>query len=168
MNTEVIMDICQRLRGLRAAQKNLHYTFESYADHLMTDRFSEGDNDGFNCNSFIDEIQECVSMPMGKSVDEVDIDTYPEEYSLGLAQIKSREDAFRIVADLFQEVIDTIDENSDNMNAAQANLFGNIAQAASRAKAFYDRLSGKKEDGEESTSEGLAEDDASRASESMV
>lgn len=168
MEQDKILDVCQRLRGLRAAQKNLHYAFESYAVHLMSDRFSEGDNDGFNCNSFIDEIQECIAMPQGSAVDEVDIDTYPEEYSLALPQIESRESAIRIVAGLFQEMIDFIDENADNMNAAQANLFGNISQAASRAKAFYDRLSGDKYESKKSDSKGLAEDDASEGSESMV
>ena len=168
MEQDKILDMCQRLRGLRAAQKNLHYTFESYAIHLMTDRFSEGEADGFNCNSFIDEIQECVAMPQGPAVDEVDIDTYPEEYSISLPQIESREGAFRIVAGLFQELIDFIDENANNMNAAQANLFGNISQAASRAKAFYEKFGGDKYASKKSDSEGLAKNDASEGSESMV
>lgn len=159
MEQTVLLELCQRLRGLRAAQKNLHYTFESYADHLMTDRFAEGDDDGFNCNSFIDELQECVAMYDGKSVDEVEIDSYPEDYTITLQMIESREQAFGVVSDLFKDVVDLI--NSSEADAATANLLGNIGQAAARAKAFYDRLKGT-ENGKsnESAPEGLAKNDA--------
>lgn len=151
MERTIIVELCQRLRGLRAAQKNLHYTFESYGDHLMTDRFAEGEANGFNCNSFIDEIQECVAMYDGPSVDEVEIDSYPEDFSIALTQIESREQAFGVVSDLFKGIIDLI--NSTEMDTSTANLAGNIAQAAARAKAFYDRLKGKSN---ESTDKRLA------------
>lgn len=163
MDKELYLDLCQRLRGLRAAQKNLHYTFEDYGSHLMTDRFAEGDADGFNCNGFIDELQECVAMYYNDPIDEVEIDTYPEDYSLSLQEISGREQAFGFVSDLFTSLIEAIDGAAGTLGAGEANLLGNIAQSAMRAKSFYDRLRGQTDGNQESTREGLAKNDASRS-----
>ena len=144
MNKELYIDLCQRLRGLRAAQKNLHYTFEMYGEHLMTDRFAEGDDNGFDCNGIIDEVQECVAMYYGAPMDEIELDTYPEEYSLSLTEISGRAQAFGKVSDLFNSLIEMLDSASaeSGLNVGEQNLIGAIAQSAMRAKGFYDRLKG--------------------------
>lgn len=163
MKKEIYIELCQRLRGLRAAQKNLHYAFEFYGDHMITDRFAEGDDGGFSCNGLIDEIQECIAMYFGDSIDEVEIDTYPEDYSLSLQSIESREQSFGVISDLFRSLIEFIDSNVDSLSAGEQNLLGAIAQSAMRAKAFYDRVRGKTDGNQESASEGLAAGSSTRS-----
>lgn len=159
MNRDLMVDFCQRLRGLRAAQKNVHYAFETYGQHIITDRFAEGEENGFNCNDYIDQIQECVNMYFGESIDEIEIDSYLEEYSLSLEKIKDLKSSFATLEKLFRDLVDLIQYNISEMSAGEQNLFGNMAQEAMRAAAFYKRLGGKNE-GNDTGSQGLAEDDA--------
>ena len=154
-NSKDLLWLCQRIAGIYAAGKNMHYLATTYGDHLLADRFVVGGDDGFNCFDAIDEIQESLVMYGGPALDENEIFLYPENYSLAVSDFKDYYDGVAKLADLFSEFIEAIDEM--DLDDAEGDLLPNLARKAQRAAAFLRMAANKeKENGRKSSS--MAED----------
>lgn len=152
MNND-LLDLCQRLAGLYAAGKNMHYCAPTYGDHLLADRFIVGGDDGFNCFDAIDEIQESLVMYHQAAFDENEIFLYPDEYSLAVSEFKDYYKGVSKLADLYAEFVDTI--TAMKKDDAEGDLLPNLVRKAQRAAAFLRAIT-KKEDKDEREDKNVA------------
>jgi len=156
---KLYLEISQRIAGIYAAGKNGHYSFRNYADHLLFDRFVDGedDEDGFDCFDMLDEIQETMVMYRGESLDVNQVLLYPEEYSVPKSAFAEYAAGSAAVAALFDGLVEKI--NGTTWDNAEGDLFGNIARRAQRASAFIKRTTkGQDDDGRKNRT--VAEDNA--------
>lgn len=157
-NSKEMLYLCQRIAGIYAAGKNMHYLAPTYGDHLLADRFIAGGDDGFNCIDALDEIQESLVMYHGDAFDENEIFLYPENYSLAVSDFKDYNKGVKAFAGLFREFVEAISEME--RDDAEDDLLPNLARKAQRAAAFLEKMTKEKKDGRQNKSVAKTSPDA--------